>query len=96
MFFRGSRYESVPDAEWQAADGRVLRYKRRRLIPETNPPLSTVTRVGDRPDLVAFRVLGDPELFWMLCDANRERWPARLTEEAGETIAVPGPEVGGP
>jgi len=96
MFFRGSRYDSVPDAEWQAADGRVLRYKRRRLIPETNPPLGTIIRAGDRPDLVAFRVLGSPELFWALCDANSERWPARLTKEAGVTIAVPGPEVGGP
>lgn len=93
MFFRGSRYETVPDAEWQAADGRVLRYKRRRVIPETPAPLGIVVRPGDRPDLVAYRALGDPELFWMLCDANRQRRPARLTATPGATIGVPGPET---
>lgn len=95
MFFRGSRYEPVPDAEHVAADGRLLRYKRRRVIPPTRAPLGTVVRPGDRPDLVAYRALGDPELFWMLCDANRERAPAELTAEPGATIGVPGPETGG-
>lgn len=93
MFFRGSRYESVPDAERTLPDGRVLRYKRRRIIPVTPAPLGTEARPGDRPDLVAFRVLGDPELFWLLCDANREQHPARLTEEPGRIIAVPGPDA---
>ena len=49
MFFRGSRYESIPEAEWETPDGRVLRYKRRRVIPETPAPLGTETRPGDRP-----------------------------------------------
>ncbi len=92
MFFQGSRYLSVPDAEWTAPDGRVLRYKRRRVIPEIPAPLGTQVRSGDRPDLLAFRVLGDPELFWMLCDANRVAAPAQLTKTPGAVIAVPGPE----
>lgn len=95
MFFRGSRYEAVPDAEWATADGRILRYKRRRVIPDTAAPLGTVVRPDDRPDLVAYRTLGDSELFWMLCDANREIRPARLTAEPGRTISVPGPDTGG-
>ncbi len=95
MFFRGSRYEGIPEAEWATPDGRVIRYKRRRIIPETPAPLGTETRPGDRPDLVAFRVLGDPDLFWLLCDANRQVRPARLTEEPGRIIAVPGPEAMG-
>ncbi|MGB3243256.1 MAG: hypothetical protein WBB25_01875 [Sulfitobacter sp.] len=95
MFFRGSRYENVPEAEWTLPDGRIIRYKRRRIIPQTAAPLGTQTRTGDRPDLVAFRTLGDPELFWLLCDANRERYPARLTQEPGKIIAVPGPEAMG-
>lgn len=92
MFFRGSRYEGVPNAEQTAGDGRVLRYKRRRVIPPTAAPLGTEVRVGDRPDLVAFRAFGDPELFWLLCDANRVQRPARLTAEPGQIIGVPGPE----
>ena len=94
MFFRGSRYEPVPQAEHVAADGRLLRYKRRRVIPPTPAPFGTVVRPGDRPDLLAYRALGDPELFWMLCDANRELSPAELTAEPGATIGVPGPETG--
>ncbi|WP_116132694.1 hypothetical protein [Tropicimonas sp. IMCC34043] len=94
MFFRGSRYGSVADAEWQRPDGRIVRYKRRRIIPETPAPLGTNVRPGDRPDLVAWRTLGDPELFWMLCDANRVQRPAELTEAPGKTIGVPGPDVG--
>ena len=96
MFFRGSRYEPIPEAEWQAADGRVLRYKRRRVVPEVTAPLGIVVRPGDRPDLLAYRALGDPELFWMLCDANQEPRPARLTATPGATVGVPGPEAGGP
>jgi hypothetical protein len=95
MFFRGSRYETVPEADRQMPDGRVVRYKRRRIIPETPAPLGTVVRGGDRPDLVAYRALGDPELFWMLCDANRVQAPADLTARPGVTIGVPGPETPG-
>ncbi|SDG34152.1 hypothetical protein [Alloyangia pacifica] len=93
MFFRGSRYEAIPEAELTTPDGRVLRYKRRRVIPELRAPLGTETRPGDRPDLVAYRALGDPELFWLLCDANRERRPARLTASPGRIIGVPGPDA---
>jgi hypothetical protein len=94
MFFRGSRYEPVPDAELTASDGRIVRYKRRRVIPEVRTSLATTVRNGDRPDLLSYRALGDPELFWMLCDANRTRRPAELTRTAGRTIAVPGPSGG--
>lgn len=95
MFFRGSRYEVVPDADRTAPDGRVLRYKRRRVIPPTAKPLSIEVRIGDRPDLVAFRAFGDPELFWLLCDANRVQQPARLTAKSGQIIGVPGPDTMG-
>jgi hypothetical protein len=95
MFFRGSRYESVPNAEKTANDGRVLRYKRRRIIPSIAAPLGTEVRIGDRPDLVAFRAFGDPELFWLLCDANRIQRPAQLTSKPGQIIGVPGPETMG-
>lgn len=96
MFFRGSRYDPVPEAEHVTPDGRVLRYKRRRVIPVTPAPLGTLVRPGDRPDLVAFRTLGDPELFWMLCDANLRQRPAELTAKPGDVVGVPGPEGGRP
>ena len=35
MFSRGSRYETVPNAELTTGTGRVVRYKCIRFIPET-------------------------------------------------------------
>jgi len=38
------------------------------------------------------RVLGDPELFWRLCDANDTLHPQELTEAVGRRLSVPLPE----
>ena len=92
MFFRGSRYEHLSEAEIDAAGGRVIRYKRVRFIPSAEGSPSAVVRDGDRPDLLAYRVLGDPEQFWRLCDVNRVMRPVDLTAVAGHRIRAPGPE----
>ena len=92
MFFRGSRYEHVPDAELTTAEGRVIRHKRRRFIPAVRPALAYLVKEGDRPDLASYAAIGDPELFWRLCDANRIQRPADLTAVPGRRIGVPGPE----
>lgn len=94
MFFRGSRYERVPEAEIAGRAGRVLRYKRLRLVPAVEGSLTDVVREGERPDLLAFRKLGDPEQFWRLCDANRARRPVDLTAVPGRRVRVPGPGPG--
>jgi hypothetical protein len=94
MFFRGSRYEYIPEAEILAPDGRTIRYKRMRFIPELQGTLSYVVRQGDRPDLAAYNALGDPEQFWRLCDVNRVQRPVDLTREPGVQIQVSGPDGG--
>lgn len=91
MFFRGSRYENVPTAEFSERTGRVIRYKRMRFIPAFESTLSQHVREGDRPDLLAYRVLADPESFWRLCDANRVMRPVDLTAVPGQRVCVPGP-----
>lgn len=91
MFFRGSRYEHIPEAEIEGPAGRTIRYKRARFIPETAGRLGYIVQEGDRPDLAAYRTIGDPEQFWRLCDVNRVPRPAELTAAAGRRIAVPGP-----
>jgi hypothetical protein len=91
LFFRGSRYEHVADAEIPGPNGRTIRYKRMRFIPEAPARLSYKVEQGDRPDLAAYRTLGDPEMFWRLCDANRIQRPADLTAVPGRRILVPGP-----
>lgn len=91
MFFRGSRYEHVPVAQIAGPNGRTIHYKRIRFIPEETARLTYRVEEGDRPDLAAYRALGDPESFWRLCDVNRVRRPADLTAVPGRRILVPGP-----
>lgn len=95
MFFRGSRYEHVPDAEVLDRRGRTIRYKRMRFIPAVLAMVSEVVRQGDRPDLLTYRTLGDPEQFWRLCDVNRVLRPADLTATPGTRVGVPGPGAPG-
>jgi len=95
MFFRGSRYEHVPEAEIAGRDGRTIRYKRMRFIPAAEGAFGEMVRQDDRPDLLAYRVLGDPEQFWRLCDVNRVLRPVDLTRAAGRRVGVPAPGVGG-
>lgn len=97
MFFRGSRYENITDAILTTKDGRTIRYKRMRFIPQAGSPprLFASVEQGERPDLLAFRMIGDPEQFWRLCDLNLVRRPVDLTAEPGTPVAVPSPEGGG-
>jgi hypothetical protein len=97
MFFRGSRYENISETSLTGKDGRTIRYKRMRFIPKavTPPRLFAKAELGDRPDLVSFRALGDPEQFWRLCDLNLIQRPVDLTAVPGSRIAIPAPEGGG-
>lgn len=49
----------------------------------------------DRLDLIAYRTLGDPELFWQIADANNALDPFELTSEPGRKLRVPVPPVQG-
>jgi len=40
--------------------------------------------------LIAARTLGDPELFWQICDANNAMNPAQFTAVPGQTLRLPG------
>lgn len=93
-FDPGSRYFPVETATRTVTDvdgaDRVLRYKRRRVIPpQEDLPTLAEHRVseGDRLDNIAARYAGDPTLFWRLCDANAVLRPQEL-EEAGRIIRI--------
>jgi hypothetical protein len=92
VFFKGSRYADVPTLEHRLADGRIVRYKARRIIPPTPGLVHHVVDEGERVDHIAFRHLGDPERFWRVCDANRTVHPEELVERPGRRIDVPTPE----
>jgi hypothetical protein len=90
MFFRGSRYEGVGENEIQDGQGRAVRYKKVRFIPEMEMPrMGHILSQGERLDHIAYDYYRDPERFWRICDANRAMWPAELVAEAGKIVRIP-------
>ncbi len=89
MFFKGTRYANVEDAEIADRDGRTLRYKKVRFIPVTKSLRTHTVTQGERLDHIAHRFYRDPERFWRICDANLAMWPDELLEEPGTSIAIP-------
>jgi hypothetical protein len=93
-----SRYAAVGTATFVRPDGTQVPYLRRRFVP---PPerFSTIGehRVadGERLDVIAAQLLGDPRQFWRLCDANLAVRPAEL-ELPDRVLRVTLPEgIGG-
>jgi hypothetical protein len=93
-FGPASRYAGIPTSTTTVGDQTVV-YVRRRFVPQ---PVSLaviaehVVRHGERPDHLAAHYLGDPELFWRICDANRALRPADLTDEIGRRLVITLPE----
>jgi hypothetical protein len=89
MFFRGSRYEIIATTELTTPDGRVIRYKRVRYIPEVRGVLPHLVVQGDRLDLISYEFYQDPEQFWRICDANLALLPDDLLAEPGRRLLIP-------
>ena len=95
QFSATSRYYTTPVAHLELPSGRVVAYLRRRTVP---PPEAFATLrehevvQSDRIDRLAAEHLGDPELFWRLCDANGAIRPDELTELVGRRLRVTLPE----
>jgi hypothetical protein len=94
-----SRYARVGAATLLLPDGITVPYLRRRFVP---PPerYSAIGehRVadGERLDVIAAILLGDPTQFWRLCDANLAMRPEEL-EEPDRVLRVTLPEgIGAP
>jgi hypothetical protein len=93
MFPPNSRYAGVEVAMHPGPDGTEVAYLRRRFVPQPSDSAAAGTYTvaeADRLDNVAFQLLGDPELFWRLCDANRAMVPTEL-QEVGRMLIVPLP-----
>jgi len=90
-----SRYHGIATVSRRSADGSVQVYLRRRFVPDpARLSLLHVHRVtqGDRLDLLAALHLGDPELFWRICDANGAMRPIDLVETVGRRLRITQPE----
>jgi hypothetical protein len=90
-----SRYAQTPAKTLVAADGRMVAYLQRRFVPA--PERFALLREhaveqGDRLDTLAAAQLGDPLLFWRLCDANNAIRPEALIETPGTRLRITLPE----
>lgn len=92
---RTSRYHGTAVNTFTAADGTQIPYMARRLLPDP-ASFTTISRytvvAGDRPDLVAFRLLGDSGQWWQIADANPVLDPRELTATPGRKIRVTLPQ----
>lgn len=91
MFDKTSRYRDLPHHVWTGPDGREVVYVGRRVVPRRRreDDQRTVVAPEERLDLVAARVLGRPEAFWRLCDANGVLDPFEISGDAGRVLRVP-------
>ncbi len=87
-----SRYYGAAVNTITRPDGEKVAYLQRRISPQpdvyTNLMNYTVVE-GDRLDNLAAKFLGDPLLFWMICDANGAVDPDELTAQVGRQIKIP-------
>jgi hypothetical protein len=96
LFDSTSRYAKIETTTATGREGRVITYVRRRFVPPAGslPLLVEVSvREGDRIDLIAEQTLGNPEVYWRICDANPTLEPHELVDEVGRVLRVPLPQV---
>lgn len=97
MFTQTSRYYALETTTLTTPDGREVIYLRRRFLPDGNKAVVLATHIvtqGDRLDNITARYLGDPEQFWLVCDANNAMRPDDLTADAeiGHRLTIPLPQ----
>ena len=93
-FGPASRYVNVSIGRYVKRPGEPgVNYVLRRFIPQRRDVSIVAQHVvqgGERPELVAAQVFGDPELYWRLADANAVTDPFELNK-VGRRIAIPTP-----
>ncbi len=94
LFLPTSRYYGLATLTLQTPDGPAA-YLSRRFVPQPErfQQIQTHTvQQGERLDNVAAQFLGDPTLFWRICDANRAMRPWRLTDTPGASLRITLPD----
>lgn len=95
QFTNQSRYYGIDTTTLVSAQGQVVGYLRRRLLPDADQFQLLEeyrTRQGDRLDNLAAHFLGDPELFWRMCDANNAMRPEALTDTLARVLRITLPQ----
>jgi len=87
-----SRYYGAQIRSYTLPDGTQVNFLARRIIPQPGTYSSVQNYAivsGDRLDNLANRFLGNPILYWMICDANAATDPDELTSQTGRAILIP-------
>jgi len=92
-----SRYYGSKTLTYVTPTGESIAYLARRIVPQAGAPnFATVAqhnvRQGDRLDLIAAKYLGDPLMFWLICDANGAIEPDDLVETVGRVLNITTPQ----
>lgn len=92
-----SRYYASATLSYVAPNGQMITYLARRFVPQPGARnYATVARhtvhQGDRLDLLAAKYLGDPLIFWLICDANGAIRPNQLVETPGTVLQITMPQ----
>ena len=93
-FPAGSRYHGISTKTFVTPDGRMVPYLSRRFAPQPEAFATLAYRSvaeGERLDQIAAETIGNPEAFWLHCDANRAIWAEEL-EETGRQLRLTLPE----
>lgn len=97
VFPTDSRYYGTSILQYTLPNGQSVSYLQRRIVPQAGAPnYATVAqhtvRQGDRLDLITATYLGDPLMFWLICDANGAIRPYDLVATAGKVINITTPQ----
>ena len=92
-----SRYYGTTTLTYVSPTGEAISYLARRIVPQPGAPnFATVAqhtvRQGDRLDLIAAKYLGDPLVFWLICDANGAIDPRDLVAIPGTVVNITTPQ----
>jgi hypothetical protein len=95
LFTSTSRYFGIDTLTYVTPQHVTIIYVQRRFLPSPDRfqllQEHTVTQ-GERLDNIAAQFLGDPALFWRLCDANNAMRPEDLTNTVGKKLRITLPE----
>lgn len=95
LFTSTSRYYGIATETLTRADGTTIIYIKRRFLPSVDSfQLLQVHSVvqGERLDNIAAQLLGDPDLFWRIADANGAMRPEDLVATVGRQLKITLPQ----
>lgn len=92
-----SRYYGSSTLQTTVPSGAAVSYLARRFVPQPGSAsyatIATHTvRQGDRLDLLAAKYIGDPLMFWLICDANGAIAPHTLVATPGSVLNITMPQ----